>query len=59
MLMIEFWENNKKTAECPASEVFDQELDAQRSFWRIQDLLDRSIKLREEEGRNEKANTCR
>ncbi len=50
MLMIEFWANGRQEAECPAQEVFDLGPDAQRSFWAIQDLLDRSIKLRMEEG---------
>jgi hypothetical protein len=47
-LIIEFWHNGRQEAECPADEVFDLPADAQESFWHVQDMLDRAIKLRME-----------
>ena len=46
MLMIEFWENGVKQAECPAAEVFDLAPDKRDSFWSVQDSTGREIRLR-------------
>ena len=46
MLMIEFWEGDKKAAECPAQEVFSMDKDKRESFWQVQDITGREIRLR-------------
>jgi hypothetical protein len=48
--MIEFWEGDKKAAECPAQEVFSMDKDKRESFWQVQDSTGRKIRLRIEEG---------
>lgn len=51
-LVLEFWENGVKKAECPASEVWDLSPAQQDAFWEVQDLLERAIMVRYEEDKN-------
>ena len=46
MLMIEFWEGDRKVAETTAAEVFDLPEDKRESFWAVQDMTNREIRLR-------------
>ena len=41
MLMVEFWEGEKKVAELPAHEIIEMPPDQYRSFWAIQAELGR------------------
>ncbi|MEO5367735.1 MAG: hypothetical protein H7831_15525 [Magnetococcus sp. WYHC-3] len=50
MLIIEFYQGEKKVAECKSDEVFSLTPDQQRNFWTVQDDRERSIKLKLEEG---------
>lgn len=52
-VILEFFENDVKVAECPAKEVFELPRTQYADFWHVQDVRERSIKLRIEEGENE------
>jgi hypothetical protein len=54
-LILEFWSEGKKQAECPADEVWTLPKDKQEQFWKVQNLLDRAVIVRYEGGtHNEK-----
>lgn len=45
-IIIEFYEGNKKVAECPAAEVFALPKEKAANFWDVQDRRNRAIMLR-------------
>jgi hypothetical protein len=47
-LILEFWSDGLKVAECPASEIWTLPKDEQDVFWRVQNILDRSVMVRYE-----------